>query len=71
MSKFSESVDRGDNSIYFDFHDDELEFMKAIERYRKDNKKRFLSWSEVLEVLKELGYTKVGTDSTPIFLNKE
>jgi hypothetical protein len=35
---------------------DELEFVQAIEKYKKDNAKLFLSWTEVLEVVKSLGY---------------
>ena len=37
---------------------DELEFVHAIEQYRKANAKTFLSWSEVLGIFKELGYRK-------------
>lgn len=37
---------------------DELEFVHAIEQYRKSNAKTFLSWSEVLCIFKELGYRK-------------
>jgi hypothetical protein len=49
---------RGENSYHFDFHEDEIEFIKAIERYRKEKKKRHLAWHEVLEVVKRIGYTK-------------
>ena len=37
---------------------EQLEFIKAIEHY-KNEKKLFLSWSEVLDILKNLGYQKV------------
>ncbi len=37
---------------------EELEFVKAIEDFKKKNSKTFLSWSEVLGIVKELGYRK-------------
>ena len=38
---------------------EQLEFIKAIENYKNEKKKLFLSWSEVLNILKNLGYQKV------------
>ena len=38
---------------------EQLEFIKAIENYKNEKKKRFLSWSEVLNILENLGYQKV------------
>ncbi|MCZ6793557.1 MAG: hypothetical protein O7J95_08090 [Planctomycetota bacterium] len=37
---------------------EEMQFIKAIECYKADNDKLFLSWSEVLKILKGLGYRK-------------
>lgn len=37
---------------------EELEFVQAIEKYKKEKSKIFLSWSEVLSIVKELGYRK-------------
>ena len=37
---------------------EELEFVKAIEKYKKERSQAFLSWSEVLGILKNLGYRK-------------
>lgn len=37
---------------------DTLEFIAAIERYRKVQSRPFPSWSEVLHVLRQLGYRK-------------
>ncbi len=37
---------------------DELEFVQAIETYKKEKSKHFLPWSEVLSILKALGYRK-------------
>ena len=37
---------------------DELEFARAMEKFKKAGSKPFPSWSEVLKVLKELGYRR-------------
>ncbi|MEE9391535.1 MAG: hypothetical protein V3W41_03420 [Planctomycetota bacterium] len=37
---------------------DQLEFIQAIEAFKKEHKRAFPSWSEVLQVLKGLGYAK-------------
>src|SRR5437773_12004023 len=42
-----------------DYNDDETSFMKAMERYKRENRRPFPTWSEVLEVLVSLGYRKV------------
>jgi len=42
-----------------DYNDDETEFMKAMDRYKRDNRRPFPTWSEVLEVMRALGYRKV------------
>lgn len=42
-----------------DYTDDESEFMKAMDRYKRENRRPFPTWSEVLEVLRSLGYRKV------------
>ena len=40
-------------------HDeDQVEFMKAMEEFKKKNNKPFPTWSEVLHVIKSLGYRK-------------
>ncbi len=41
------------------YSDDEREFLLAIEKYQRHSGRRFLSWHEVLRVLKSLGYRKV------------
>jgi hypothetical protein len=38
---------------------EELQFIKAIEKYKKINNKHFLSWTEVLKVINAMGYRKV------------
>src|SRR5918994_63921 len=42
-----------------DYNDDETNFMKAMERYKRENRRPFPTWSEVLEVMRSLGYRKV------------
>ena len=37
---------------------EELQFIKAIEKYKSKTGKLFLSWTEVLKIFKELGYKK-------------
>ncbi len=38
---------------------EQFEFIQAIETYKKVNKKLFPTWTEVLEVINQLGYQKV------------
>ncbi len=42
-----------------DYNDDETSFMRAMERYKRENRRPFPTWSEVLEVMRSLGYRKV------------
>jgi hypothetical protein len=44
---------------------EELQFIKAIEKYKSENNKHFLSWTEVLKILKELGYKKTSKRPQP------
>ena len=37
---------------------DVLEFITAIDEYKRSNRRPFPSWSEVLEILKTLGYSR-------------
>lgn len=42
-----------------EYTDDEIDFMKAMDQYKRDNRRPFPTWSEVLEVLASLGYRRV------------
>jgi hypothetical protein len=42
-----------------DYTDEEIFFMKAMDQYKRDNRRPFPTWSEVLEVLHALGYRRV------------
>jgi hypothetical protein len=43
-----------------DYSKAEVEFMKAMQEYKQKSGRMFPTWSEVLEVLKSLGYEKPG-----------
>ncbi|OUU21714.1 MAG: hypothetical protein CBC13_08670 [Planctomycetia bacterium TMED53] len=37
---------------------EELDFLRAIEDFKKKEDKLFLSWTEVLSIIKDLGYSR-------------
>jgi hypothetical protein len=39
--------------------DEQFEFLMAIDEYKRNNSRPFPTWTEVLEVIKALGYRKV------------
>jgi hypothetical protein len=41
-----------------DYRPEELEFMQALERYKRANGRMFPTCSEILEVVRSLGYQK-------------
>jgi hypothetical protein len=43
-----------------EYTDDELQFMHALDRYKRASGRMFPTCSEVLEVIRSLGYTKTG-----------
>jgi hypothetical protein len=42
-----------------DYSDDEREFLVAMERYKRERRRPFPTWREVLVVLLSLGYRRV------------
>jgi len=48
-----------------DYSDDEVEFMSAMDDYKRRSGRQFPTWSEVLEVVRSMGYRKVA-DATEI-----
>lgn len=46
-------------------NDEQFEYLKAIEEYKRVNKKPFPTFTEILEITKALGYRKVA-DPKPI-----
>src|SRR5262245_61748033 len=41
-----------------DYTEEEIEFMRAMDEYKRKAGRQFPTWSEVLEVLKGLGYKR-------------
>ncbi len=41
-----------------EYTDDEIEFMRAMDDYKRRAGRQFPTWSEVLEVLKSMGYKR-------------
>jgi hypothetical protein len=39
--------------------DEQFEFLMAIDEYKRKNSRPYPTWTEVLEVIKALGYRKV------------
>jgi hypothetical protein len=42
-----------------ELNDEQFEFVMAMDEYKRANKRPFPSWTEVLEVIKYLGYRRV------------
>ena len=51
--------------------DEQFEFLMAIDEYKKKNTRPFPTWTEVLEVIKALGYRKVAEPQSLEQFNKE
>jgi hypothetical protein len=47
-----------------DYSGSEVEFMRAMDNYKRKSGRPFPTWSEVLEVLISLGYRKVAEPTT-------
>ena len=45
--------------------DEQFQFIKAIEQYKRVNRRPFPSFTEILEIAKALGYRKVA-EATPL-----
>ena len=39
--------------------DEQFEFLMAIDEYKRSNARPFPTWTEVLEIIKAIGYRKV------------
>jgi hypothetical protein len=50
--------------------EEQLEFLLAIDDYKKQNARPFPTWTEVLEVIKALGYRKIA-EPQPLENRKE
>ncbi|MBM4017334.1 MAG: hypothetical protein FJ288_03245 [Planctomycetes bacterium] len=49
---FQKRVEEGELTL------EEIEFVRAVDRYKRKFNRPFPTWSEVLAIVKELGYTK-------------
>lgn len=61
------------NSVQESYSTEELEFLKAIDRYKRENNRLNPSWREVLRIVHALGYRKIShgtrldcSDSAPL-----
>jgi hypothetical protein len=50
--------------------DEQFEFVMAIDQYKRQNARPFPSWTEVLEVIKALGYRKVAEPESLVSFKK-
>jgi len=51
--------------------DEQFEFLMAIDQYKRQNERPFPTWTEVLEVMKALGYRRVAEPTPLEELDKE
>ena len=47
-----------------EYSDEEVEFMHALDQYKRDNGRMFPTCSEILEVLRKIGYVKTAVRSS-------
>ncbi len=50
---------------------EEFQFIKAIEHYKAENRKTFLSWSEVLKIFTKMGYRLQAQETPPEKVSKD
>jgi hypothetical protein len=48
-----------------DYNDDEIEFMHALDAYKRTSGRMFPTCSEILEVIRNLGYVRVNPTTAP------
>jgi hypothetical protein len=48
-----------------DYNDDEIQFMQALDAYKRANGRMFPTCSEILEVIRALGYVRVTANEQP------
>lgn len=54
-----------------EMNDEQFEFLMAIDQYKQANQRPFPTWTEVLEVIKALGYRKVAEPQSLESFRKE
>ncbi|MBW8035296.1 MAG: hypothetical protein FVQ79_06625 [Planctomycetes bacterium] len=50
--------------------DEQFEFLMTVEQYKKENRKPFPTWTEILEVLKAMGYRRVAEPQSLIDMKR-
>jgi hypothetical protein len=50
---------------------EQFEFLMAIDEYKRENSRPFPTWTEVLDVVKALGYRKVAEPQTLAELDQQ
>lgn len=53
-----------------EYSEEEVEFMQAMEAYKRKNGRMFPTCSEVLEVIRDLGYAKTASASEVVVVNE-
>ena len=48
------------------YDDDVCELLKAVDEWRRKSGRTYPAWSETLQILKNLGWRKVGKGSEPV-----
>jgi hypothetical protein len=51
--------------------DEQFEFLMAIDEYKRENTRPFPTWTEILEVIKALGYRKIAKPHSLVPFKKE
>ena len=54
-----------------EMNDEQFEFLMVIDQYKRLNRRPFPSWTEVLEVIKAMGYRKVAEQQSLEAFKKE
>lgn len=49
-----------------DYSNDEIEFMQALDAYKRANGRMFPTCSEILEVVREMGYVRLRPEKEPV-----
>jgi len=52
-------------------NEEQFEFLMAIDQYKRENQRPFPTWTEVLEVIRALGYRKVAEPESLESFRKE
>ncbi len=50
--------------------DEQFEFLMTVEQYKKENRKPFPTWTEILEVMKAIGYRKTAEPQSLIDMKR-